>query len=226
MVLVRDLFCVTQYSGYYGINDAKGCYDQLDHTFAILVLMYFEVPWSAPTIMFLVLQKAHHSIKTGYSVFEPVHGNEEAAIAEIGQGNGLRPSLWCLISTILIKMCKMKGHATTIITAISKTVVSLLGFAFVDNDDLVTAADNTHTSDATMIKQMQSLMTCWCGESWATGGLIAPTKTDCLLLLLNSFDLTGNITPKPLSLVTSSYLIRTATCILALEKNHQRHMNH
>ena len=66
------------------------------------------------------------------------------AIAGIGQGNGLGPSLWCLISTILIKMCKMKGHATKIITTIKKTVVSLIRFSFVDDADLVTAADNAH----------------------------------------------------------------------------------
>ena len=95
---------------------------------------------------FLVLQRARHSIKTGYGVSEPVYGNEEEAIDGIGQGNGLGLPLWCLISTILIKMCKMKGHATTIITAISKTVVSLIGFDFVDDTDLVTAANNAQTS--------------------------------------------------------------------------------
>ena len=147
------------------MNDTTGCYNHIDHTFAILVLMYFGVSSSFSTMLFFVLQRARHSIKTGYGVSEPVYGNEDEykAITGIGQGNGLGPSLWCLISTILIKMCKMKRHATTIITAISKTVVSFLGFAFVDNADLVTAADNAHTSGETIIKRMQALMTYWCG---------------------------------------------------------------
>ena len=84
-------------------------------------------------------------------------------MAGIGQGDGLGPSLWCLISATLIKMCKMKEHATTIITAILKTVVSLIEFAYVDDTNLVTAADNDHTSGETMIKQMQALMICWFG---------------------------------------------------------------
>ena len=114
-------------------------------------------------MLFLVLQRVRHSIKTGYGVSESVYGNEEEAITRIGRGDGLGPLLWCLISTIPIKMCKMKGHATTIITTISKTVVSLIGFVFADDTDLVTAADNAHASGETLIKQMQILMTCWCG---------------------------------------------------------------
>ena len=133
------------------MNDAKEYYDQIDHTFAVLVLMYFGMSRSVATMLFLVLKKERHSIKTGYGVSKPVYGNEDEPIAGIDQGNGLGPSLWCLISTILIKMCKMKGHGTTIIIAISRMVVSLIGFAFVDDADLVIATNNAHTSGGTMI---------------------------------------------------------------------------
>ena len=66
------------------MNDAKGCYDQIDHTFATLVLMYFGVPWSVATMLFLVLQQARHTIKTGYGLSQPVYGNEDESIAGIG----------------------------------------------------------------------------------------------------------------------------------------------
>ena len=49
--------------------------------------------------------------------------------------------------------------------------------AFVDDTDLVTAANDTHTSGETMIEQMQALMTDWCSGIRAMGGLIVPTKT-------------------------------------------------
>ena len=42
-VLVGDLFRLTRFSGCYVMNDAKGCYDRIDHNFAILTLMYFGV---------------------------------------------------------------------------------------------------------------------------------------------------------------------------------------
>ena len=55
----------------------------------------------------------------------------------------------------------------------SRTEVSLLGFAFVDDADLVSAADDVHTSGEEMIAKMQLLMTDWCWGIRATGGLIA-----------------------------------------------------
>lgn len=57
-------------------------------------------------------------------------------------------------------MCKIKGHTTTIVTAISKTVVSLLRFVFIDNTGLVSAVEDGHMSNATMIERFQALMTC------------------------------------------------------------------
>ena len=83
-VLVGDLFRFTRYSCCYEMNDAKGCYDQIDHIFAVLVLMYFGVPWSVATMLFLVLQQARHSIKTGYGLSQPVYSNEDESIAGIG----------------------------------------------------------------------------------------------------------------------------------------------
>ena len=84
MVLIGDLFRLTRYAGCYGMNDAKGCFDRIDHTFAILVLMFFGVPWAITRTLFQVLQRAKHSIKTGYGVSKPVYGNEESPIADIG----------------------------------------------------------------------------------------------------------------------------------------------
>ena len=109
-VLVGDLFRLTRYSGCYVMNDAKGCYDRIDHNFAILVLMVFGVPWAITCNLFLVLQQACYSIKTGYGVLKPVYGNEDAnnPIAGFRQGNGKGPSLWCLISTIIINCFQKK----------------------------------------------------------------------------------------------------------------------
>ena len=141
--------------------------------------------------MFLVLQQACHHIKTGYGVSQPACRNEgfNNPIAGIGKGNGLGPSLWCLISTIIIKCCKRKGHWTTITTPISKRIVSFLGFAFVDDTDLVTAANDSYQSGGEMVQKMQALMTDWCGCIRATDVLIAPTKTRRFLV---SFFWNGN----------------------------------
>ena len=42
-VLVGDLFCLSRFSACYAMNDAKGCYVRINHTFSILVLMFFGI---------------------------------------------------------------------------------------------------------------------------------------------------------------------------------------
>ena len=152
-VLVGDLFRLTRCASCYGINNTKGCLDCIKHTFVVLVLMFYGVTWLVATTLFQVLQKARYKIKTEYRVSEPVHGDKESVIAEIGQGNGLRPALWALISSIIIKMRKTKGHRMTLTTPISKQETSLLGFAFVDDADLVLGANDVHITGTIMIAQ-------------------------------------------------------------------------
>ena len=63
------------------MNDTKGCFDQIQHTFAVLVLTYYGVVWLVATTLFEVLQKAQHKITTGYGVSAPVYGNEESLLS-------------------------------------------------------------------------------------------------------------------------------------------------
>ena len=82
--------------------------------------MYCGIVWSVATTLFGILQKAQHKIKTGYGVSAPIYGDEQSTISGIGQGKRLGPALWVLISFIIIKMCKAKGHGMKVTTPISK----------------------------------------------------------------------------------------------------------
>ena len=42
-ILIGDLFCLTCCVGCYGMNDAKGCFDRIEHPVALLILMHFGV---------------------------------------------------------------------------------------------------------------------------------------------------------------------------------------
>ena len=115
--------------------------------------MYYGIAWLIARNCFRVLQQGRHRIKTGFGLSKPVYVNEdpEEPIARIGQGNGMGPSLWCIMSSVVIKTCKRKDHGTTITTPISKKISSILGFAFMDDADLVTAARHGCTSGVKMI---------------------------------------------------------------------------
>ena len=67
-------------------------------------------------------------------------------------------------------------------TAISKQDLSFMGFAFIDDADLVAGAKDVNTPGATMIAWFQAMTTCWNGGIRATGGVIAPGKTRWLLI--------------------------------------------
>ena len=173
--------------------------------------MYYGVAWSGATTHFGVLQKAKHKIKTSYGVSAPVYGDEARAISSIGQGNGLSPVLWALISSIVFKMCKACGHGMNLTTPISKNVISFMGFAFVDEADLIAGAEDVNTPGATMIARFQAMMTCWNGGIRATGGLIAPEKTRWFLLSFFWMVWIGNTIQQILSLGTSFFLIKIVT---------------
>ena len=164
------------------MNDAKGCFDRIQRTFAVLVLIYYGVAWSVATTLFKVVQKAKHRIKTSYGVSASVYGNKESAISGFGRGNGLGPALWALISSIIIKTSKAKGRGMKVTTPISKQDLSLLGFAFVNDADLVCGANDVHTTGTNMIPRLPSLMTYQNSMIQATGGLIAPRKTRWFLI--------------------------------------------
>ena len=55
------------------------------------------------------------------------------------------------MSSIIIKKCKAKRNSMNVTTLVSKQDVLLLGFAFVNNQDLASGANNVYTTCTTMI---------------------------------------------------------------------------
>ena len=143
---VCDVFRQQKRAGAVAILDAKGCYDAISHPIAVLSPMSFGVPQRVCKVLFSTLQKAKHHIKTGFGRSEAVYGDENVPIMGISQGNGLGPSLWCLISTILFRMMQKAGHRVSMICALSLFLIQLVGFMFVDDIDLFCAGKTAKTS--------------------------------------------------------------------------------
>ena len=53
------------------------------------------------------------------------------------QGNGASPAIWLLISIYLVLLMKDEGHVSNIWSPLSGIVLTLVGFLFVDDTDLV-----------------------------------------------------------------------------------------
>ena len=82
------------------INDTKGCYNQISHPIAVLILMSYCLPQTIACTLISTLQRAVHYITTGFGRSGAVYGNEEVPIRSgIGQDNGLGPTLWAHITS-------------------------------------------------------------------------------------------------------------------------------
>ena len=58
-----------------------------------------------------------------------------------------------------------------------KMILSLIGFAFVDDTDLTQAATDQDTSEEEMMDEFQDFMRRWEGGIRASGGAVCPNKT-------------------------------------------------
>ena len=73
------------------MNDAKGCFDRIVHSVAILVLMSFGVSGYMARTLFKVLQEADHHMKTGFGRSKQAYGNEKKPTKVANREMGLDP---------------------------------------------------------------------------------------------------------------------------------------
>ena len=121
-------------------------------------MISFGVPQTICRVLFQTLQQAKHHIKTGFGRSEAVYGDEPIPISGIGQGNGLGPTLWALISTKLLRMMEKAGYGVNLLTSISLMTLSMVGFAFVDDTDLFLAGNNAATTGEDMVAEFQEAL--------------------------------------------------------------------
>ena len=180
--LISNVFCQKKRAGAVAINNDVGCYDPVSHPIAVLTLVSFGVPQKVGRILFETLRKARHHIKTGFGRSHAIYGNESVPISGVGQGNGLGPTLWALISTILFCMMAKAGHGVHLFSATTLTLVSVVGFAFVNHSDLFCAGKTPISTGEQVAPEFQASLDRWAGGLRATGGSIEPSKSFCYLI--------------------------------------------
>ena len=130
--------------------------------------------------MLKCIQDMKHQIRTNFGISEETLQKRYTMIPLQGilQGNGASPTTWVLISTPLLNMLRVKGNGAKFISPMSKELSHIVGFAFVDDTDLITfnmQIDNVDWDDITT--QMQEAINRWEGGLKTTGGAIVPTKS-------------------------------------------------
>ena len=127
--------------------------------------------------LFSTLQDVKYYTRTVYGVSESFFGGLHEKYTSkpqgAGQGNGVAPQLWAVVSTKLFEILHELNLASVIRIPIEGADMSIIGFAYVDDSDLF-AWDATDV-DATMTK-MQQIVEKRELAAKVTGGAIAPQK--------------------------------------------------
>ena len=163
------------------MNNARGYYDRIVHSIAILVIMSFGVAGRTARAVFKVLQDAEYYIETRFGRSGKAYGNETVPRQGSRQGNGIGPTLLALISTKLIMMMFRKRHGVEILSATTLTLLSIVCFAFADDTDL-SITGQKHPSGKVLINPFQEAFDRWAGGLTVTGRELAPIKSWCYLI--------------------------------------------
>jgi hypothetical protein len=123
--------------------------------------------------MFETIQKLEHHVRMVFEESKKYFVQSGTTpIQGIGQGNGAGPQIWALVSTPVLNMLRAEGKGATFVSAITRLPTTLVGFAFVDDTDLVTSGPNMSTDE--VCKKIQESLTAWEGGIRATGGASNP----------------------------------------------------
>ena len=159
-------------------NDAKSCFDRIVHWVAQTALRRFGLPWTVVKLMFEILAKAKHRVRTGFGdserTFRPT---DDVPFQGCGQGNGAGPCIWVAISSILIDAMDAEGFGYTSRTALTDEEFFASCFCFVDDTDVMESKPDIGMTGETLLPSVQSALDLWSGGVSATGGAINPEKS-------------------------------------------------
>ncbi len=132
------------------------------------------VPRSAVDCLFSTLQNAKHQVRTGYGDCSKSYGGDAwiTPMHGIGQGNGAGPAIWAVLSTPLLNMLRSEGVGCEFVSPLSKTKTSFVGYAFVDDTDVI-------VSNYAMTDSLQALTTLQRAVDTWEGGLKATLWRYC-----------------------------------------------
>jgi hypothetical protein len=131
--------------------------------------------------MLSTIQQLSHHVRTVFG--ESQHGychRGSIPIQGVGQGNGAGPQVWALVSSPVLNMLCLKGLGAQFVSSVSKHQTYLVGYAFVDDTNLVVSKPDISISDVNTL--MQDSLTAWEGGIRATGGAIVPEKSHWYLV--------------------------------------------
>ena len=153
--------------------DLKSCYDRVAHTPAVLAMHSYGIPKEPMFSMFHAIQHISFTTRTAFGDSSKTFGGLEEGFLHrpqgLGQGNGSGPPVWSAVSSKMFEVLHNKGLVTDLSTPITKELLEIAGFAFVDDSDILAGA-NKENSPVQTLNNTQQTIDWWEGVSKVTGG--------------------------------------------------------
>jgi hypothetical protein len=159
-------------------SDLKSCYDRIVHNAASLALQKNGVSQETVSTMFATIQQCQHHIRTAYGDSSKSYGGQRGFKLPpmgAGQGNGAGPQMWAILSSVLFLAMHMEGLSTRFCQKMTKKFLSLTGFMYVDDMDLICIRDEHNKQNIT--EDLQLTISYWNRLVKVTGGALEPTKS-------------------------------------------------
>jgi hypothetical protein len=162
--------------------DLASCYDLVVHSIASLSIQRQGVPEQPIVCMFTTLQNMEHTVRTAAGESMASFGGKLWAVAfehppqGLNQGNGAGPGIWAVVSTPVLEMLRKNGFGATFEFAISGGSVRLVGFAFVDDSDIIQTAATLDEHGSVLNARAQEAIDNFVFGMRATGGEVQPIK--------------------------------------------------
>jgi len=155
------------------MSDLTGCYDRIIHNAAALVLLRLGISHAKIHSMFDTIQRMVHRVRTAFGDSEISYGGDDFVSwlfspQGILQGNASGPAIWTIISSVIFDILRKKGHSDKFCTAISKELFLLVGFAYVDDCDLIQSGQDPME----VARSMQTVVQQWGDLMEVTGGAL------------------------------------------------------
>jgi hypothetical protein len=167
--LTYDIMRQSRRPGVLCSNDAKSCFDRVVHSIAMLAYRRLGIPTPPVLCMLETIQHMKHHICTNFgdSVFTMTSSGSLIPYQGILQGNGAP----------LLDMPCTAGNGGHFVSPIIKEYSHTVGFAFVDDTELI-HVDMRHTeTEQIAMNKMQKTIDRWEGGLKTSRGTIVNSKS-------------------------------------------------
>jgi hypothetical protein len=144
---------------------------------ALLIFQSFGVEDTAVTAMLETKQEMKFLLWTEFRESKEYAGSMvEVKMQGLGQGNGMSPSRWCVISIMILRAHRAKGHGAHFIAPMSHVQSSLSAILYVDDTDLLHLSMDGNKTIYEIHITLQLAIENWSKLLIATGGTLKLDK--------------------------------------------------